>query len=158
MFISNNCSSFHFWWNKNLVKHGKVSRYDETDCRYVVLFIRERNYVIFKRIRHLMSVKSSITYVFFRNYAKIKVNWFDSLPLEKSFHNARILINSVWNKYKNNCYCNIFLEKASNELPKKYFYIKYRCFIIIELTFLKELILIKQVDQKSLIFVTICNS
>ena len=27
MFISNNRPSFHLWWNENLVKHRKVSKY-----------------------------------------------------------------------------------------------------------------------------------
>ena len=31
MFTSNNCTSFYFWWKKNLVKHWKVSKY--YDCR-----------------------------------------------------------------------------------------------------------------------------
>ena len=41
-------------------------------------------------------------------------------PPEKAMplHNAVILIMSIFNKYKNNCYYNIFLEKASYELPK----------------------------------------
>ena len=33
MFISNNHPSFHLWWKENLVKHRKVSKYYETDCR-----------------------------------------------------------------------------------------------------------------------------
>ena len=33
MFISNNRPSFHLWWKENLVKHQKVSKYYETDCR-----------------------------------------------------------------------------------------------------------------------------
>ena len=32
-FISNNRTSFHSWWKKNLVKHLKVSKHYETDCR-----------------------------------------------------------------------------------------------------------------------------
>ena len=36
-----------------------------------------------------------------------------------NFHNVIILIKSVFNKDKNNYYYNIFLEKASYELPKK---------------------------------------
>ena len=36
-----------------------------------------------------------------------------------TFYNVMILINSVWNKDKNNYYYNIFSEKASHELPKK---------------------------------------
>ena len=35
MFISNNRSSFHLWWKKNLEKHPKVSKYYETDCRCI---------------------------------------------------------------------------------------------------------------------------
>ena len=34
MFKSNNGPSFHFWWKENLVKHRKVSKYYETDCRW----------------------------------------------------------------------------------------------------------------------------
>ena len=34
-------------------------------------------------------------------------------------YHARILIKSVFNKNKNNHYYNMFLEKASYELPKK---------------------------------------
>ena len=73
-----------------------------------------------------------------------------------TFRNVIIIIKSVWNKDKNNYYYNIFLEKASYKFPKKYsFCKKYKCYILIELTFLKELILIKQVQQKSVLFVTI---
>ena len=52
---------------------------------------------------------------------KIKVESYDSLPLEKTltFHNVIILIKSVFNKDINNFYYNMFLEKALNELPKK---------------------------------------
>ena len=34
MFISNNRPSFHLWGKENLVKHQKVSKYYENDCRY----------------------------------------------------------------------------------------------------------------------------
>ena len=37
------------------------------------------------------------------------------------FHDVVTLINSFFNKVTNNYYHNIFLEKASDELPKKYF-------------------------------------
>ena len=44
----------------------------------------------------------------------------DSLPQAKTmtFH-VIILIKSVWNKYKNNCYFITLLEKGLHELPKK---------------------------------------
>ena len=40
------------------------------------------------RIRYLIGVKGGITQVIFHNYAKMKVDSFDSLPLEKTmtFH------------------------------------------------------------------------
>ena len=34
MFISNNCASQHLWRKENLVKHQRVSKYYENDCRY----------------------------------------------------------------------------------------------------------------------------
>ena len=37
----------------------------------------------------------------------------------------------------------------------KWIFVYYKCYIMAELTFLKELMLIKQVHQKSMIFVTI---
>ena len=32
MFMSNNRPSFHFWWKENLLKHRKVSIFDDIDC------------------------------------------------------------------------------------------------------------------------------
>ena len=40
-----------------------------------------------------------------------------------TFHGVIILIKIVFNKDKNNYYYNIFLEKASYELPKKYVFV-----------------------------------
>ena len=42
--------------------------------RYLVLFGSEKYKSIYKRIRYLISVKSGITYIISRNYAKIKVD------------------------------------------------------------------------------------
>ena len=97
---------------------GFIRVYDGT--RYLLLFKSEKHDFIYNRIRCLIGVKSSITYVISHNYAKAKVDSYDSLPLQKTmtFLNVIILIKSVFNKYKNNYY-NIFLQKASYELPKK---------------------------------------
>ena len=73
---------------------------------------------IYNRIRYLVRVKSDITYVLFPNYAKIKVESYDSLPLVKilTFHNIIILIKSVFNKdKKKKYYQNVFLGKGSNK-------------------------------------------
>ena len=51
----------------------------------------------------------------------LKQIYYDSLPLEKTmtFLNFIIVIKSVWNKDKNSCYYNMFLEKPLYELPKR---------------------------------------
>ena len=75
-----------------------------------------------------------------------------------AFHNTIILIKSVFNKNKNEYDYNIILgndsykDKSNTEYFEKFVY--YKCYISIELTLLKEMILIKQVHQKSMIFVT----
>ena len=88
--------------------------------RYLVLFRPEKYDAIFNRIRYLIRVKSSIAYVISHYYAKIKVDSYNSLPLEKTltFHIIIILIKSVFNKDENYHY-NIFLERVSYEVPKQ---------------------------------------
>ena len=62
---------------------------------------------------------------------------------------------SVFNKDKRNYYYNICLENASYGLPKKImFCIKCKCYVMIELKFQKELMLIRQTNQCSVIYVT----
>ena len=74
----------------------------------------------------IIEVKSGIKYVISHNYAKIKVDSYYFLPLEKAmtFDYVIILIKSVFNKDKTNYYYNIFLEKAFYELPKNKFLYK----------------------------------
>ena len=52
---------------------------------------------------------------------KIKVDSYDSLPIEKilTLHDAVILIKSVLNNDKNHYYYKIFLEKFHYQLAKK---------------------------------------
>ena len=71
-----------------------------------------------------------------------------------------MLIMPVVNKNDNNYDCNIFLEKGSYKDKSihniiKWMFVYYKCYISIKLTFLKELMLTKQENQKSTIFVTI---
>ena len=146
------------------VKHFRI-RFNKIDgfiiacdgTRYLVLFESEKCDLIYNIIRNLIGVKSGITYVISQNYAKIKVDSYYSLPLEKTmtFHNVIVLIKLAFNKDKYDYYYDIFLEKVWNELSKKSFCIKYKCFIMIELKFLKELMLIRQMNQESAIFVVI---
>ena len=91
----------------------------ELDVKYY--FGSQKHDSIKNRIRYHLNVKSSITYIISNNYEKLKKDSYDSLPLEKTiiFHNAMILIKSVFNKDKSNYYYNIFLEKTSYEFPNK---------------------------------------
>ena len=91
---------------------GFISVYDGTI--YLVLFRPEKYDVIYNRIRYPISKKSIIAYGFCHNYAKIKIDLNDSLPLEKALtlHNAVILIKSIFNKDQNHYYYTIFLENA----------------------------------------------
>ena len=60
-------------------------------------------YLINNRIRYLTSQKRSITYTFSEYFAKIKVDSYDSLPIEKrlALHNVIMHIKSVLNEEKN---------------------------------------------------------
>ena len=58
-------------------------------------------------------------FFFSHNYAKIKVDPYDLLPLEKKKSFLVIIhINSVWNKYENHYFYNIFMQKYSFQLSK----------------------------------------
>ena len=79
---------------------GFIRIYDGT--RYLTLFGSEKCDAIYDRIRYLRSLKSGITYIFSHYFAKIKVDSYDSLPIEKglTLNNVTILIKSVLNKDK----------------------------------------------------------
>ena len=84
------------------------------------MFGSEKYDAIYDRI-NLISPKSGIAYIFSHCFAKIKVDSYDSLPVEKTLtlHNVIILVEPVLNKDKNHYYCKIFLEKCSYQLAKK---------------------------------------
>ena len=71
--------------------------------RHLVLFSPKNYDTIYNSIRYLIGQKSSITYIISHNYAKIKSDWYDSLPLEKKLilDNIIILIKPVFNKNQN---------------------------------------------------------
>ena len=62
---------------------GFIRIYDGT--RYLRLFDSEKCDVISSRIRYLINLKSSITYVFSHYHAKSKVHSYDSLPLKRDW-------------------------------------------------------------------------
>ena len=87
---------------------GFIRVYDGN--KYLILY--EKHDFIFNKIRYLIRVKRGITYVVSHNYAKIKADSYDSLPLEKAmtFYNVLILIKSVFNKGKNKYNCGKHLN------------------------------------------------
>ena len=98
---------------------GFVRIYDE--ARYLTLFGSEKYDAIYDRIRYLLSLKSGVTYIFSHYFAQIKVDSYDSLPIEKrlTLHNVIITIRTVLNKNKNHYYYKTFLEKCPYQLDKK---------------------------------------
>ena len=87
------------WYKSLIIAKPLCIRFDKIDgfirvydgTRYLEL----ENIILFiTGLNILQGKKSSITYVISYNYAKIKVDLYDSLPLEK------ILNKSAWNKDK----------------------------------------------------------
>ena len=73
--------------------------YDGT--KYFVLLGPEKYVDIYNRIRYPVSLESCITYIFSHYFAKIKVDSYDSLPIEKRLPlHVIIVIKSVLNKEK----------------------------------------------------------
>ena len=83
--------------------------------RYLILHDYKRWNAIYDRIKYLISEKSGITNSINYNFATIRIDSYNSLPIEKilAFHNFIKLIKSVVNKNENNYYYNIFLEKST---------------------------------------------
>ena len=90
---------------------GFIRIYDATG--HWTLFGSEKYDAVYDRTRYLISLKSGITHIFSYYFAKVKVDSYDSLPIEKilSLHNVIILIKSVLNKDKNRYYYNMLFWK-----------------------------------------------
>ena len=66
-------------------------RFDKVDgfiiiydgIRYLALLGTEKYNVIYNRIRYLVSQESGISYVIPHNYARMKINYYEPLPLKK---------------------------------------------------------------------------
>ena len=103
---------------------------------------------LWSKIRDLVRSISKNSGGYDEKYMKIKFNSDDKLPPNKTIEipTIRIVVRAVFHE-NNKYYLQVFLGECL-----------YNCYIMIELTFLKELILIKKVHQKSVIFVTISIS
>ena len=76
MYLSNIQPSFHLWWKENLVKHGKVSRYYETDClgNFALLF----KFLFLTRFFRNSHIWTRIFFVFLKNVLQQTWNSFNS--------------------------------------------------------------------------------
>ena len=92
---------------------GFTRVYDWT--RYSVLFGAKIYNFIYSMIRYLIEIKSGIANIFYHNYVEIIIYLCNTLPLDETltFQDVIIIFTLSFNKYKNNYYCNIFLEKCS---------------------------------------------
>ena len=68
--------------------NGFIKIFDGT--KYLVLISPERYVAIYDRTRYLISEKNGITYNISHNFTKIRIDWYNYLPTEKTltFHNA----------------------------------------------------------------------
>ena len=73
----------------------------ELDIQYYLVLDYD---VIYNRIRYLVREKTGLTDSINDNYARIRIDSFNSLPRDKTltFHNVIMLIKSVVNKNENN--------------------------------------------------------
>ena len=67
------------------------------------------------KIKYIISEKGGSTDSTNHNFGKIRIDSYNSLPIQNilTFHNVILLIKSVVNKNKNKYYYNIFLEKGT---------------------------------------------
>ena len=105
---STNAKPFHIRLDK---LDGFIKVHDK--IRYLVLFDYNNCDEVCDKIKYLVSEKRGITDSVDHNFARIRIDSYDSLPFKKvlSFHNVIILIKSVVNK-NINYYYNILLEKG----------------------------------------------
>ena len=91
------------------VTDGFINIYD--GIRYLVLFGFELYDAIYNRIRYHIGEKSRIIYSIKYNFARVRIDSYNSLPIEKAltFHNVIIPTKSVVNKNRNDYYYNTII-------------------------------------------------
>ena len=101
MFISNNHKSFHFWWEENLVKHQKVTKYYKNDClkKFLSLFMSISTAQVVKNVSVKRSEKQLPRKGKFRTFLQLNCSNF-SLKLVKSLIVTKIVreikFQEVW--------------------------------------------------------------
>ena len=111
----------------------------------------KKNEELWSKIKDLIRSLTKNSYDYDEKYMKMKFHLDDELPLNerKQIPTMTIVVTAVFdgiNKY----IPQVVLDECLYKL-----WIIYKCYVSIKLTFLNELVLIKQVHQKSVIFGTI---
>ena len=84
MFITNNHASFHSWWNENLAKYQKISKYYENDYSFVISLFFHTCFC-FECLAVLFRVMNSEILTIFKmllineNY-RLTYTWFKNFP------------------------------------------------------------------------------
>ena len=105
------------------IRLDKIDRiiriYDGT--RYLTLFGTKKYDAIYDKIRYLISRKSAHKYIISHYFSKIKVDFYDSSFIEKTFTSHFVIIHtkSVLNKDESHYYYKIFLEKWRERNSKR---------------------------------------
>ena len=83
------------------------------EFRHLVLLDNELFDKFFDKIKHLIRKKGGIIDSIYHNFGKIRIDSYNSFPIEKimTFHNVIILIKSVVKNNKNEHYNNIFFKR-----------------------------------------------
>ena len=99
------------------IRFNKIDGFIKTygGIRYLEIFGYWLYDKVYNRTRYLLSKKSGIADSINHNFVKIRIDSYNSLPIEEIliFQYFIIFIKSVVNKNKNEYYYNIFLEKGS---------------------------------------------
>ena len=86
--------------------------------RYLIFFDYHDYYCyydkIWDKVKYVINEKKGIAVSINHHFARIRIDSYSSLPIEKilPFHNVVILIKSVVSKNKKEYYYNLFLEKG----------------------------------------------
>ena len=107
------------------IRFDKINGFIKIHDRIIYLVLFDYGWFdkLFDTIKYLITEKSGITDSINHNFARIRIDSYNSLTIEKilTFHNVIILVKSVVSKNKNNYYYNIFLEKG-------FYKVQYRMF------------------------------
>ena len=131
IFISNNCTSFHLWWKKKLVKHRKISKYYEIDCRSLKLLHLETkplSSILFSKVSSNPWI-SYFAWKFF-SFAQLVNTWFSSSIPRSHRGRETSPLNCALKLFKFNSFDLAFINKETSDLLNCVTHFFQNCVII----------------------------